>query len=61
LERDGPDPGPDDLGHFVGRDVGLTRYRPQDSQSLGRYLNTALPKEVSRVSGHTDMIDQTID
>jgi len=61
LERDGPDLGPDDLGHFVGRDVGLTRDRPQDSQSLGRDLNTALPKEVSRVSSHTGTIDQTIE
>jgi hypothetical protein len=53
--------GPDDLGHFVGRDVGLTRDRPQDSQSLGRDLNTALPKEVGRVSSHTATIDQTIE
>jgi hypothetical protein len=36
--------------------VGLTRYRTQDSQSLGRNLNTALSKEVSRVSGHIDMV-----
>ena len=28
LERDGTDPGPDDLGHAVGRDVGLTCHRP---------------------------------
>jgi len=46
LERDGADLGPDDLGHAVGGDVGLTRYRPQDGQSLGGYLDTALSKEV---------------
>jgi hypothetical protein len=28
LEGDGADLCPDDLGHAVGRDVGLTRYRP---------------------------------
>ena len=38
----------------VGRDVGLTRDRPQDRQSLGRDLNAALTKEVSRVGGHGD-------
>ena len=36
----------------VGRDVGLTRDRPQDRQSLGRDLNAALTKEISRVGGH---------
>ena len=61
LERDGADLGPDGLGHAVGRDVGLTRDRPQDSQSLGRDLNTALPKEVSRVGGHGDRVDQIFD
>ena len=40
LERDGTDLGPDSLGHRVGRDVGLTRYCLQDSQSLGRDLNS---------------------
>jgi hypothetical protein len=58
LERDGTDLGPDDLGHGVGRDVGLTRYRLQDSQSLGRHLDTALPKEVGRGRGHAVMVDQ---
>jgi hypothetical protein len=61
LERDGADLGPDNLGHAVGRDVGLTRDRPQDSQSLGRNLDTALPKEVGRVSVHTDTIHPLID
>jgi hypothetical protein len=61
LERDGTDLGPDSLGHGVGRDVGLTRYRPQNSQSLGRHLDTALPKAVSRVSGHPFRVDQFFD
>jgi hypothetical protein len=61
LERDGADLGPDDLGHAISRDVGLTRHRPQDSQSLGRDLDTALPKEVSRVSVHIDTIHPIID
>ena len=52
LERDGPNLGPDGLGHGVGGDVGLTRDCPQDRQSLGRHLDTALPKEISRRSGH---------
>jgi hypothetical protein len=52
LERDGADLRSDDVGHPVGRDVGLTRDRPQDSQSLGSDLNTVLTKEVSRVSRH---------
>ena len=45
LERDGADLGPDGLGHRIGRDVGLTGDRPQDSQSLRRDLNAALTKE----------------
>jgi len=61
LERDGTDLGPDGLGHGVGRDVGLARDRPQDSQSLGRHLDTALPKEVSRVSCHAFRVDQFFD
>jgi hypothetical protein len=52
LERDGADLGPDGPGYCVGRNVRLTRYRPQDSQTLGGDLNAALPKEVSRVRGH---------
>jgi hypothetical protein len=40
---------------------GLTRYRTQDSQSLGRHLDTALPKEVSRVSCHPFSVDQLFD
>jgi len=51
LERDGTDLGPGDLGHAVGRNVGLTCDGPQDSQSLSRYLDAALTKEVRRI-GH---------
>jgi hypothetical protein len=54
LERDGTDLSPDGLGHGVGRDVWLTRDRLQDSQSLGRDLNTVLPKQLSRV--HEDIV-----
>jgi hypothetical protein len=52
LQRDGTDLGPDHFGHGISRDVRLTGYGPQDRQSLGRHLDTALPKEVSRGSGH---------
>ena len=59
-ERDGAtDLSPDHLGPGVGRDMGLPRYRPQDSQSLRRHLNTALPKEVCRVDGHVDMVSNS--
>ena len=61
LERDGTDLGPNGLGHGVSRDVGLTRDRPQDSQSLSGDLDTALPKEVGRISEHAVRIDQLID
>ena len=61
LERDGADLGPDGLGHAVGRDVGLTRDRPQDRQSLGGDLNAALTKEIGRVGGHAHRVDQILD
>jgi hypothetical protein len=61
LERDGADLGPDDFGHRIGRDVGLTRDRAQDSQSLGRHLDTALPKEVCRVGRHDTRINQFLE
>ena len=54
LQRDGADLGPDDLGHGVGRDVRLSRDRPQDGQSLGGDLNAALAKAARRVSDHPD-------
>jgi hypothetical protein len=52
LERNGTDLGPDELGRTVGRDVGLTRYRPEDSQSLGGDLNPVLTEEVCRAGDH---------
>jgi hypothetical protein len=58
LKRDGADLGPDDLGHLVGRDVGLPRDRPQHSQSLGGDLNTALTKKFCRVRRHAVSLDQ---
>jgi hypothetical protein len=63
LERDGTDLGPDDLGHAIGRDVRLTRDRPQDGQSLGRDLNAAFSKtkEMGRVRAHVHTIDQNLD
>ena len=54
LERDGTDLGAHSLGHSVGGDVRLTRYSPQNRQPLGSDLNSALPKEVCRVSRHTE-------
>ena len=61
LQRDRPNFGPDDLGHAVGRNVGLTRYGPQYSQSLGRDLNAALAKELSWVADHAKRVAQILD
>ena len=61
LERDRADLRPDGLGHRIGRDVGLTRDRPQDSQSLGSDLNAALPKEISRIRTHGLILDPIMD
>jgi len=61
LERDRPDLGPDDHGRFVGRGMRPTRDRSEDRQSLGRDLDTALPKEVSGGNGHDQTIDQIVD
>ena len=44
LERDGPDLRPDDIGHGIGGNVGLTRDGAQDGQSLGSDLNATLTK-----------------
>jgi hypothetical protein len=52
LERDGADLGPDDLGHDVGRDVGLTGDRSQHRQPLSGDLNAAFAEEVCRVNCH---------
>jgi hypothetical protein len=56
LERDGPDLCPDSVANRVGGDVWLTRNRPQNGQSLRGYLNTVLPKELSRVDGHVRIL-----
>jgi hypothetical protein len=45
LARDGADLRPDNLGHSLGCDVGLTLDRPQDGQALGRHLNAALAEQ----------------
>jgi hypothetical protein len=52
LERDGSDPGSDDFRDAIGGDVGLTRDRAEDRQSLGGDLDPALAKEGCRVRGH---------
>ena len=56
LQGDGADLGPDDLGHGVGRDVRLTRDRPQDRQPLGGDLNTPFTKEGGRIGDHLTTI-----
>jgi hypothetical protein len=52
LQRDGTDLGADDFCNAVGRDMGLGRNGPQDSQSLRRDLDAALTKEFGRISSH---------
>ncbi len=52
LERDGADFGPDSFGNAFRCNVRLIRHDSQDRQSLGRDLNTALTKQVSRVGCH---------
>jgi hypothetical protein len=52
LQRDGADFSSDGIGHGIGGDVRLSRYRPQHRQALGGDLNTALPKDVCRDAGH---------
>ena len=49
LERDGANLCPHDRGDRVGRDMRLTRHRPQNRQPLSRNLNTELTKEIDRV------------
>ena len=53
LQRDRADLGPHGLSDSVGSDVRLSRYGPQNSQSLRRHLDAAVPKKTSRVSDHT--------
>ena len=52
LQRDGPDLGPDGLGHGVGRDVRLTRNRPQHRQALGRHLDATFTEQGRRFGRH---------
>lgn len=52
LERNRPDFGPNELGHAIGRDVGLPGHGSQDRQALGRDLNASLTKEFRRLGGH---------
>ena len=61
LQRDRPDFAPDDVGYGVRGDVRLTRDGPQHGQSLRRNLHTALTKEIGRVAGHADRVDQFFD
>jgi hypothetical protein len=56
LQRDGTDPGPHDLGHGVGRDMRLTRDRPQYRQPLSRHLDAAFTKKRCRISHDFDEI-----
>jgi len=53
LKRDGADLGPGRLRHLVGRNVRLSRYRPQDGQSLRGDLNSGLAEDVYRIEGQT--------
>jgi hypothetical protein len=50
LERDRTDLTPHNPGHLVGRTVRPPRHRAKDRQSLGRDLNPALTKEISRIA-----------
>lgn len=61
LQRDGTNLGPYRLGDSIGRDVGMARDHPQDSQSLGGDLNPVLTKEVGLVEDHADRVAQIID
>jgi hypothetical protein len=58
LARDRTDLGPDDLGHGIGRGMGLTGDGPQDSQPLGRHLDAVLTEKVCRVLFHGKSLDQ---
>jgi hypothetical protein len=56
LHRDRADFGSHRIGHGIGGNVRFARDCPQDRQSLGSYLDAALPKEISRVANHGDTI-----
>jgi hypothetical protein len=61
LKRDGTNLRPDGFGHGVGCNVGLIRDGTQDSQSLGRHLNTAVAKKVGRSPVHRTRIDHILE
>ncbi len=52
LQGDGPDLGPDGVGHAVRGDVRLACDDAQDGQSLGGDLNAMLTKQSRRVREH---------
>jgi hypothetical protein len=56
LKRDRADLLPDGLRHGVGGDVGPTGNGPQNRQSLGGYLNAALPKKLRWIDSHAKML-----
>jgi hypothetical protein len=39
----------------------LTRHGAQDRQTLRRYLDSALPKQVRRVGHHIGILDQILE
>ncbi len=61
LARNGTDVDLSDLGHAIGRDVGVSRYRPQHRQALGGDLDPALAKEVGRCEGHPKRLEQYLE
>lgn len=61
LMRDGAYLSSNDFGRAFGRDVGLTRNRPQHSHPLGRDLDAVLAKKVSWVNCHGSRLVQTLD
>jgi hypothetical protein len=56
LQRDGPDLGPDRLGHRVGGDMGLSGYGAKYRQPLGRDLNAASAEEIGWTCGHIHIV-----
>lgn len=61
LERDRTDLGPHHVRDRIGRDVGTARDCPEDGQSLGCYLDSALAEEFSRIRAHAGRLDQIFD
>ena len=50
-----------EFGHFVGRDVGADRHRPQHRDALGGCLKTVVAKLFGRALGHACRLVQTLD